>query len=118
MPPTLKLNLTPALTGEQFSSGEIVRIPFENNIGVYIPPANVGSWKYDFTVLKWSTANQMFPQKYQEPVNDFYAETKNEEILGSVLVSCPSLNQNELHSFQEKRKELQSKKQPHVGSWY
>ena len=58
----------------------------------------------------------MFPQKYQEPVNDFYAETKNEEILGSVLVSYPSLNQNELHSFQEKRKELQSKKQPHVGS--
>ena len=51
----------------------------------------------------------MFLQKYQEPVNNFYAETKNEEILGSVLVSCPSLNQNELHSFQEKRKVILSK---------
>ena len=56
----------------------------------------------------------MFLKNYQELVNDLYAKTTNEEILGSVLISCPSLNQNELHSFQEKRKEFQSKKNNHT----
>ena len=36
----------------------------------------------------YSVRNQMLLQKYQKLVSDLYAEPKNEEILGSFLVSC------------------------------
>ena len=36
----------------------------------------------------YSVRNQMLLQKYLEPVNDLYAEPKNEEILGSFMAPC------------------------------
>ena len=36
----------------------------------------------------YSVRNQMLFQKYLEPVNDLYAEPKNEKILCSFMVSC------------------------------
>ena len=67
----------------------------------------------------YSVRSQMLLQKYLELASDLYAETKNEEILGSFVVLCIESNWSKTNSNRFKKKGKNSKaKYNYTGNWY